>query len=198
MEALDAAANHPDREFEAEVEIEAVASDEKEDEDPLQDKEGTEESSSSPFPQLESMLGIGPVALDSLLTFAKSKELFDATKNLAESLNVLEQDVVVVEEEEDPSEAKSSDSSALPWKGFRVVFTGSLGIKERLTRSRAQEFAKQLGAKATPGSVSKSTDLVVFGDKGGKKLTQARELGISTMEAADFVNLATEHGLIDS
>jgi DNA ligase (NAD+) len=78
--------------------------------------------------------------------------------------------------------------------GFRVVFTGSLG---GLTRSKAQELAKKLGAKATPGSVSKSTDLVVFGDKGGKKLAQARELGIATLEAQDFVKLAIKHGYLD-
>jgi DNA ligase (NAD+) len=108
----------------------------------------------------------------------------------------LEQDVVVEEEEEeDPSEISNSNR---PWKGFRVVFTGSLGGVDGLTRSRAQEIAKQLGAKATPGSVSKSTDLVVFGDKGGKKLTQAKELGISTMEAETFVKLATELGFLDA
>lgn len=65
-----------------------------------------------------------------------------------------------------------------------------------MTRSKAQEIAKKLGAKATPGSVSKNTDLVVFGDKGGKKLTQARGLGVATMEASDFANLAREHGFL--
>ena len=103
--------------------------------------------------------------------------------------------MVLEDEDEAISESTSTNSvSKQPWKGFRVVFTGSL---EGLTRSKAQEIAKQLGAKATPGSVSKSTDLVVYGDKGGKKLTQARDLGISTMEAEDFVKLANEHGLLD-
>jgi NAD-dependent DNA ligase len=164
--------------------------------------EGTEESISTlhppnhPFPRLENKLGIGPVVVDSLLAFSQTKELTDAAKALAESLNILEQDVVVEEEEEeDPSEISNSNR---PWKGFRVVFTGSLGGVDGLTRSRAQEIAKQLGAKATPGSVSKSTDLVVFGDKGGKKLTQAKELGISTMEAETFVKLATELGFLDA
>jgi len=88
----------------------------------------------------------------------------------------------------------SNSNSHRPWKGFRVVFTGSLG--EGLTRSKAQDVAKQLGAKATPGSVSKSTDLVVYGDKGGKKLTQAMELGIPTIEANEFVRLAKEKGYL--
>jgi DNA ligase (NAD+) len=156
------------------------------------EEDANDSSLSHPFPPLEHKLGIGPVAVDSLLAFAKSKELTDATKALAESLAVLEQDIVA----DDSSESPSSEAAAaqLPWKGFRVVFTGSLG--DGLTRSKAQEIAKQLGAKATPGSVSKNTDLVVFGDKGGKKLTQARGLGVATMEANAFVNLARDHGFL--
>ena len=170
------------------------------------DKEGTEESLSTlhppnhPFQILENKVGIGPVMVDSLLEFSKSKELIDAAKDLAESLNILEQDVVMEDEKEDmegSSETPNSNSD-MPWKGFRVVFTGSLGGMEGLTRSRAQEIAKQLGAKATPASVSKSTDLVVFGDKGGKKLTRAKELGVSTMEAETFVTLAIQHGFLDA
>ena len=133
--------------------------------------------------------------MDSLLAFSKTKELTDSTKALAECLNVLEQDVVLQDEETDPSEnPEDGNSDGLPWKGFRVVFTGTLG--DGLTRSGAQEIAKKLGAKATPGSVSKSTDLVVFGDKGGKKLTQAIDLGIATMKAGDFASLANEKGLL--
>jgi len=171
------------------------------------EKEETESSSSPehqwrPFPRLENKLGIGPVMIESLLAFARTEELTNATKDLAKALNILEQDVVINEEEPSPgtnsddtevdSTTNNSNSSNRPWKGFRVVFTGSLG--DGLTRSKAQEIAKQLGAKATPGSVSKSTDLVVYGEKGGKKLKQARELGISTVEADEFVRLAKEHG----
>ena len=146
-----------------------------------------------PFPELEDAPGIGPVAVESLLAHARTQELADATRSLAESLTVLEQKIVaaVAAEEEDGEE---EDRQPLPWRGFRVVFTGSLG--GRWTRSEAKEIAKRLGAAATPGSVSRSTDLVVFGEKGGKKLTKARELGVSTMEASEFVRLATDHGLL--
>ena len=150
-----------------------------------------------PFPELENKLGIGPVAIDSMFAFSKSGELVDAAKTLAKSLNILEQDIVLEEGEEAPSSGVTTSGSDQPWKGFRVVFTGSLGIVDGLTRSKAQEIAKQLGAKATPGSVSKSTDIVVFGDKGGKKLTQARDLGITTIEAEEFVKLAEANGLLD-
>ena len=65
-----------------------------------------------------------------------------------------------------------------------------------MTRSEAQRIAKQLGAKSTPGSVSKSTDLVVYGEKGGKKLEQAQELGVTTMYAQDFILVAKEKGFV--
>jgi NAD-dependent DNA ligase len=68
-------------------------------------------------------------------------------------------------------EPKSEGSSSKPWHGLLVVFTGSIAS---LARSQAQDAAKQLmGAKATPGSISMSTDIVVYGGKGGKKLDQA-------------------------
>ena len=180
------------------IEPQIASNDEPDDGEGLHNEEKITTSPNHPFLELENKLGIGPVAIDSLIAFSKTQELVDAAKTLAESLNVLEQDVVIEEHEDDPSGSLSTASgSKQPWKGFRVVFTGSLGIVDGLTRSKAQEIAKQLGAKATPGSVSKSTDLVVFGDKGGKKLTQAKELGIATLEAEEFVQLANENGLLD-
>ena len=164
--------------------------------DSPKDESEDEDINNRPFPELTNKLGIGPVAIDSLFAFSKSRELVDAAKTLAESLNILEQEVFL-EGDEETSSLGATSSSDQPWKGFRVVFTGSLGIVEGLTRSKAQEIAKQLGATATPGSVSKSTDLVVFGDKGGKKLTQARDLGIDTMEAERFVKLANANGFLN-
>jgi NAD-dependent DNA ligase len=157
-------------------------------------QENTESSEQChPFPQLQNKLGIGPVMVESLLAFSKTAEL-SAAKDLAKSLNVLEEDVVI---DEDSSEAGSlsteSTNSNQPWKGFRVVFTGSL---DGMTRSEAQRIAKQLGAKSTPGSVSKSTNLVVYGEKGGKKLKQAQELGVTTMYAQDFILLAKGKGFV--
>ena len=158
-------------------------------------QENTESSEQyRPFPQLQNKLGIGPVMVESLLAFSKTAEL-SAAKDLAESLNVLEEDVVVDEDssETDSLSTESTNKSNQPWKGFRVVFTGSL---DGMTRSEAQRIAKQLGAKSTPGSVSKSTDLVVYGEKGGKKLEQAQELGVTTMYAQDFILLAKEKGFV--
>ena len=140
-----------------------------------------EEQSIHPFSQMQGKLGIGPVLIDSLLAFSKKDELVKAATELGESIKVLDD---LSPEETDSQSSKSNDEK--PMKGFRVVFTGSLGS---LTRSAAQEAAKKLGARATPGSVSKSTDLVVYGEKGGKKLQTALDFGIKTMSADEFIAL---------
>lgn len=89
----------------------------------------------------------------------------------------------------------SNHDKSQPWRGFRVVFTGLI---EGLHRSDAQSIAKELGAKSTPGSVSKSTNLVVYADEGGAKLKKARLYGISTMSAEEFLSMARKTGLTEN
>jgi NAD-dependent DNA ligase len=50
-----------------------------------------------------------------------------------------------------------------------------------------------LGAKSTPGSVSKSTGLVVSGEAGGKKLLQALKLGVRVINAEEFLSMVEEY-----
>ena len=57
-----------------------------------------------------------------------------------------------------------------------------------MSRKEVQDLIKELGGKAT-GSVSKSTDLVVYGDSPGSKLDKARQLGVKTVTEAEFVKL---------
>ncbi len=61
-----------------------------------------------------------------------------------------------------------------PFNGKTVVLTGAL---ESFTRTELSERLESLGAKVT-GSVSKSTDLLIAGEKAGSKLTKAQSLGI--------------------
>lgn len=70
-----------------------------------------------------------------------------------------------------------------PYAGKTVVLTGSL---EQMTRDAAGELLRSLGATVT-GSVSKKTDILIYGEKAGSKLTKARELGIELQDEATFI-----------
>ncbi|MEG2908666.1 MAG: NAD-dependent DNA ligase LigA [Erysipelotrichaceae bacterium] len=64
-----------------------------------------------------------------------------------------------------------------------VVLTGSLSI---MTRKEAQTLLETLGASVA-GSVSKQTDLVIYGENAGSKLAKAKELGVEVMEEEAFM-----------
>ena len=72
-----------------------------------------------------------------------------------------------------------------PLAGKTVVITGSI---PGYGRKEAEAAAKQLGANVV-GSVSKRTDLVIYGENAGSKYIKAGELGIETMTGEDFVKL---------
>ncbi len=70
-------------------------------------------------------------------------------------------------------------------EGRTVVVTGSL---EGFTRDGAKEAIIARGGKAA-GSVSKNTDFVVVGPGAGSKEARARELGLTILDEAGFVQL---------
>jgi DNA ligase (NAD+) len=80
------------------------------------------------------------------------------------------------------------------FQGAGIGFDGTGAIAD-LYRSEAQAAAKKLGARSTFNSVSNATDLVVYGDKGGKKLEEALALGVKTMDVDEFVKLVEAHTL---
>jgi NAD-dependent DNA ligase len=143
--------------------------------------------------------GVGPVLLASLMAFSKEPELVKAARDLKSVVKVLDAPAAPPTEIASTNVDDSPGSSNVrndmsrphqPWQGFRVVFTGAIAD---LTRSEASLMAKQLGAHSTPNTVSKSTDMLVYGDKGGKKLQQATELGIKMMDAESFVDLLDQY-----
>ena len=64
-----------------------------------------------------------------------------------------------------------------------VVLTGTL---QQMTRNEAKALLESLGANVS-GSVSKKTDLVVYGEAAGSKLKKAQDLGVETMDEATFI-----------
>ena len=71
----------------------------------------------------------------------------------------------------------------------KVVLTGSLVDFER---NEAKKIIEALGGK-TIDSVSKKTDIVLYGDKAGSKLTKAQELGIRLMTEDEFKAIIEEY-----
>ena len=72
-----------------------------------------------------------------------------------------------------------------PLAGKTIVFTGTL---TQMTRAEAKAKALSLGAKVA-GSVSKNTDYVVLGADAGSKAQKAKELGLTILNEAEFLNL---------
>jgi hypothetical protein len=68
------------------------------------------------------------------------------------------------------------------FKGQTVVFTGKLSL---FTREEAEALVHQGGGK-TLGAVSRSTTLLVIGEKAGSKLAKARELNVPVISEGQF------------
>jgi DNA ligase (NAD+) len=83
-----------------------------------------------------------------------------------------------------PKSEKVSAKKAteLPLAGKTFVLTGTL---PSMTRDEATEKIEALGGHVT-GSVSKKTDYVLAGAEPGGKLDKAKELGIATIDEAQF------------
>lgn len=74
------------------------------------------------------------------------------------------------------------------FKGKTVVLTGSL---TSLTRDEAGEKITSLGGKVS-SSVSRKTDLVIYGENAGSKLLKAKELGIRLIDESELLKMLKE------
>lgn len=77
-----------------------------------------------------------------------------------------------------------------PLAGLRVAVTGTL---EGWTREEAEAALRAAGATVT-GTVGKTTDVLVAGEKAGSKLEKAQKLGIPVVDAAGFAGFLAGGG----
>lgn len=92
------------------------------------------------------------------------------------------------------AEAPPPGASAAPTggalQGKTLVVTGSLA---GFSRSEAEEAIRAAGGHAA-GSVSRSTDFLVAGEKAGSKLTRAEQLGVPVLDEDAFRRLLAGDG----
>lgn len=70
------------------------------------------------------------------------------------------------------------------FEGMKFVLTGTL---TQLDRNQAKATIESMGGSVS-GSVSSKTDVVVYGESAGSKLTKAQELGITTWDELQFIS----------
>jgi len=119
--------------------------------------------------------GIGPVLADNLHRFFTEDVTLGVVKRL-------------ISEGFRPEKASADDREKL-LDGLTVVFTGGISMP----RPEARRIAEKAGAKVT-NSVSKMTDIVVAGPGAGKKLSEARELGVEIVSEDEFLNKIKRNG----
>ena len=119
---------------------------------------------------------VGPVLAKSLFDFFHNEENLVMIEKLRElGLNFKFLGYVKVDENS-------------PFFGKIVVLTGTLS---KYGRKEATELLENMGAKVA-GSVSKKTDIVIYGVEAGSKLDKANELGVRTMDEEEFLSLLSK------
>jgi DNA ligase (NAD+) len=134
-------------------------------------KAGFAEPSKSKGARQAIVTKVGPVVAESVLGF------FASTAGKKIPLRMKQLGI------EPKSERISARKAAeLPLAGKTFVLTGTL---PSMTREEAIGKIEALGGHVT-GSVSKKTDYVLAGADPGSKLDKARELGVKTVDEAEF------------
>ena len=120
---------------------------------------------------------VGPVAAASVLDYFASP----AGENVLARIRALG-----IKPENEKAGAAATAAGIFSGKTF--VLTGTLPT---LTREEATAKIEALGGKVS-GSVSKKTDFVLAGAEAGSKLTKAQELGVKTLDEAQFRKMLGE------
>ena len=122
--------------------------------------------------ELDNIDGIGPAVAEAIAEFFRERHNLEALDDLCALIEV------------EPMATVTTGSS--PLAGKTLVFTGTL---ETMSRAEAKATAEALGAKVA-GSVSSKTDFVVVGADAGSKARKAAELGVATLNEAQWREFA--------
>jgi DNA ligase (NAD+) len=121
--------------------------------------------------EISEISGIGPKIAESVARFFHEERNRETIRHLREAgLDLTEKGV--------------SDTPG-PLTGKTLVLTGGL---KGLTRDEAKDAILRRGGRVT-GTVSKKTDYVVVGDDPGSKADDARRLGVTVLDEAQFLEL---------
>jgi DNA ligase (NAD+) len=120
--------------------------------------------------QLQAIDEIGPAIADSIYRFCHDSHTCKLIEDLRQvGLGMAGPDI------------SSRKEGALA--GKTVVVTGSV---EGYGRKEMEELIKNAGGRVS-ASVSKKTDLVIYGENPGSKLEKAQKLGVTTITAGEFL-----------
>ncbi|WP_345978820.1 NAD-dependent DNA ligase LigA [Sulfurimonas sp. HSL3-2] len=122
--------------------------------------------------QIISIDGIGEEMAESVVEFVRVNK-----EHILRLIEILDPKVP-----EPKAEAKEN-----PFKAKTIVLTGSMSQ----SRTEIKEMLESLGAKVS-GSVSKKTDMVIYGDDAGSKYDKAVELGVQTLTEDEMRGMLDE------
>lgn len=119
--------------------------------------------------RLESIDGIGPKAINSLIEYFIQQENNGAIYRLVKILTI---------------ENYKKPISNNFFSNKNLIFTGSLKL---LSREEAKHLSQQKGAKIL-STISKRADFLIIGDKPGSKLKKAKELNIKILTEKEWLD----------
>ncbi len=122
--------------------------------------------------ELSRIRDIGPVTAEYIREFfdePSNAEMLDQLKMLGLNMDYID----------------TSTGEESVFSGKTVVLTGTL---QKYSRNEAAALLEDRGAHVS-SSVSKKTDYVIYGTEAGSKLDKARQLGVTTIDEAQFESL---------
>ena len=128
------------------------------------------------FDELTSINDVGEIMANNIVSFWQDSLNIEIVDNLLKaSINIVNPDKVEIIENNN-------------FAGKTVVITG---VFADYGRTELTQKLKSIGAKVT-SSVSKKTDMVIYGENAGSKLTKANDLGVRIVSEDEFKNLISE------